>query len=175
MSEPALPADWVVLGKVVGVYGVQGWIKIKSYTRPRDTIFSYSIWQIGTEEGWKQQSVQTGRPQGPGLVARLQEVSDRDQARALIGATIAVPRDQLPATAEGEVYWTDLEGCLVTNRAGVELGKVSHLLETGANDVLVVRPLDDGNGEHLIPYIDEVIDRVNLDSKTIQVDWDEKF
>lgn len=175
MSEPALPADWVVLGKVVGVYGVQGWIKIKSYTRPRDSIFSYSKWQIGTEEGWNQRTVQTGRPQGPGLVAKLQEVSDRDQARALIGATIAVPRDQLPPTAEGEVYWADLEGCLVTNRAGVELGKVSHLLETGANDVLVVRPLDDSGGEHLIPYIDDAIDRVNLDSKTIQVDWDENF
>jgi len=175
MSEPALPADWVVLGKVVGLYGVQGWIKIESYTRPRDKIFTYGNWQIGTEEGWTQRSITSGRAQGQGLVAKLQEISDRDDARALIGAIIAVPRSQLPPTTEGEIYWADLEGCAVVNRVGIELGKVSHLLETGANDVLVVKQIDDAGIERLIPYIDNVIDRVNLDSKIIQVDWDENF
>ncbi len=174
MSEPALPADWVILGKVVGIFGVQGWIKIESYTRPRDAIFKYSGWQIGAEQGWQLFTIKTGRPQGAGLVAKLLQVSDRDQARTLIGATIAVARDQFPAAAEGEVYWTDLEGCAVINRTGVELGKVSHLLETGANDVLVVRLPNDG-GECLIPYIDDVIDGVDLESKIIQVDWDENF
>ena len=175
MSEPALPEDWVILGKVVGLYGIQGWIKIESYTRPRDAIFKYGSWQIGTKQGWQSLAVKTGRPQGPGLVAKLHELSDRDQARMLIGATIAVARDQLPPTAEREFYWADLEGCTVINRAGIELGKVSHLLATGANDVLVVQQLDDAGGEHLIPYIDDVIDRVDLESKTIQVDWDENF
>lgn len=175
MSEPALPADWAILGKIVGVYGVKGWIKIESYTRPRDAIFTYGAWQIGAAQGWLLQTVKTGRPQGLGLVAKLLEVSDRDQARNLIGATIAVPRDQFPAVAKGEVYWADLEGCTVINRTGVELGKVNHLLETGANDVLVVQPLSDKGGEYLIPYIDDVIDRVDLDGKIIQVDWDDNF
>ncbi len=175
MSEPALPADWLVLGKVVGIYGVKGWIKIESYTRPRDAIFNYGVWQIGVEQGWQAFTVISGRKQGPGLVTQLQQIPDRDQARTLIGAAIAVARDQLPPTAEGEVYWADLVGCTVTNRAGIELGTVHHLLETGANDVLVVRQLDEGGGEHLVPYIDDVIDKVDLENKTIQVDWDEKF
>jgi 16S rRNA processing protein RimM len=175
MSEPALPADWLILGKVVGVYGVQGWIKIESYTRPRDAIFKYGSWQIGTDQGWQALTVDTGRPQGPGLVAKLQEIPDRDQARTLIGAAIAVARDQLPPAAKGEVYWADLEGCTVVNRAGIELGKVDHLLETGANDVLVVQRIDDGGGERLIPYIVDVIDKVDLESKMIRVDWDENF
>lgn len=175
MSEPALPADWLIFGKIVGVYGVQGWIKIESWTRPREAIFNYGVWQIGTEQGWQAFTVVTGRKQGPGLVAQLQQIPDRDQARTLIGAAIAVARDQLPPVARGEVYWADLEGCTVINRAGVELGTVSHLLETGANDVLVVSRPDETGGEHLVPYIESVIDRVDLESKTIQVDWDEKF
>lgn len=175
MSEPALPADWLVLGKVVGVYGVQGWIKIESWTRPREAIFNYGIWQVETGQGWQAFTVTTGRKQGPGLVAQLQQIPDREQARTLTGAAIAVARNQLPPTAEGEIYWADLEGCTVINRAGVELGTVSHLLETGANDVLVVRQSDDTGDEHLVPYIDNVIDRVDLESKTIQVDWDENF
>ena len=171
MSEPALPADWVVLGKVVGVHGVKGWIKIESFTRPREGIFEYGSWNLGTKEGWKTVKVSSGRPQGPGLVAHLQGVSDRDQARSLIGAQIAITRDQLPPTDEDEVYWVDLEGCEVINRDGETLGVVSHLLETGANDVLVVC---DG-GERLIPYVGDFIDEVDLEAKVIRVDWDKDF
>lgn len=171
MSEPALPADWVVLGKVVGVHGVKGWIKIESFTRPREGIFEYGSWNLGTKEGWKTVEVSSGRPQGPGLVARLQGVSDRDQARSLIGAQIAISRDQLPPVDEDEVYWVDLEGCEVINRDGETLGIVSHLIETGANDVLVVR---DG-GERLIPYVGDFIDEVDLEAKVIRVDWDKDF
>ena len=171
MSEPALPADWVILGKVAGVYGVQGWVKIESYTRPREGIFEYGSWQLGTKEGWKTFEVITGRPQGPGLIAQLNGVSDRDQARSLIGAQIAIARDQFPPAGEGEMYWIDLEGCKVVNRDGETLGIVSHLLETGANDVLVVRD----NVERLIPYVGDFIDEVDLEAKVIRVDWDKDF
>jgi 16S rRNA processing protein RimM len=171
MSEPALPADWVVLGKVVGVHGVKGWIKIESFTRPREGIFEYGSWNLGTKEGWKTVEVSSGRPQGPGLVAHLRGFSDRDQARSLIGVQIAIARDQLPPADEDEVYWVDLEGCKVINRDGETLGIVSHLLETGANDVMVVR---DG-GERLIPYVGDFIDEVDLEAKVIRVDWDKDF
>lgn len=171
MSEPALPADWIVLGRVVGVHGVKGWIKIESFTRPREGIFEYGSWNLGTKEGWTTYEVGSGRPQGPGLVAHLHGVSDRDQARSLVGAQIAIARDQLPPAGEDEVYWADLEGCEVVNRDGEILGVVSHLLETGANDVLVVR---DG-GERLIPYVGDFIDEVDLEAKVIRVDWDKDF
>jgi 16S rRNA processing protein RimM len=168
VSEPALPADWVVLGEIVGVYGVRGWVKIKSHTRPREAIFDYGSWHVGTGEGWRLYRLVSGRPQGPGLVAQLEGVSDRDQARSLIGAHLAIPRDQLPPAGPGEVYWADLEGCKVVNRDGDVLGIVNHLLETGANDVMVVT----NGGERLIPYVGDFIDEIDLDAKLIRVDWD---
>jgi 16S rRNA processing protein RimM len=171
MSEPALPADWVVLGEIVGVHGVRGWVKVKSHTRPREAIFEYGSWYVGTRNGWENMSVISGRPQGPGLVAHLEGISDRDQARLLVGAEIAISRDQLSPVKAGEVYWMDLEDCEVINREGDSLGKVSHLLETGANDVLVVQ----NGGERLIPYTGDFIDEVDLESKIIRVDWDKDF
>jgi 16S rRNA processing protein RimM len=171
VSGPALPADWVVLGEIVGVYGVRGWVKIKSHTRPREAIFEYGSWHVGTRDGWRLHELVSGRPQGPGLVAQLGDISDRDQARSLIGAQIAIPREQLPPAGPGEFYWADLEGCKVINRDGDDLGVVSHMLETGANDVMVV-----SNGEErLIPYVGDFIDEVDLEAKVIRVDWDKDF
>jgi 16S rRNA processing protein RimM len=164
-------ADRVVVGRVVGVYGVKGWIRIESHTRPREAIFEYSPWRLETEQGSREGRVVTGRIQGPGLVAQIDGIQDRDQARTLIGAQIVIAREQLPPAGPGEVYWTDLEGCRVVNREGIELGTVSHLFETGANDVLVVV----GERERLIPYIDSVVESVDLAQGIVRVDWDEDF
>lgn len=168
----AVPADWVILGRISGVYGVKGWLKIESWTRPREAIFGYSPWQIGISDGaFRTYAVRDGRPQGQGLVVALEGLEDRELARGLIGQTIAVARSELPPPEAGEVYWADLMGCRVVNRAGVDLGVVDHLIETGANDVLVIR----GERERLVPYIDEVIVRVELETKCITVDWDAGF
>ncbi len=171
MSGPALPADRVVLGRIVGVHGIKGWVRIESDTRPREAIFQYSTWELGTGQGWQERKLIAGRPSGAGLTAQLEGIVDRDEARGLIGATIAVPRAQLPPADPGTHYWADLQGCTVINLQNLELGIVSHLIETGANDVLVVR-----NGrERLIPYIDSVVQQVDLARKQIRVDWDEDF
>lgn len=180
MSIPALPEDCVLLGKIVGVHGVQGWLKIESYTRPRESIFQYLTWELQTSQGRQPRevlvpgatrAVLAGRTQGKGLVAQLQGVTDRNQAQALIGVYILIAKDRLTPLEPGEHYWIDLEGCAVINQQGVHLGKVSYLLETGANDVLVV-----SNGkERLIPYADIYIDEVDTKQKTIRVNWDEDF
>ncbi len=171
MSVPALPEDRVVLGKIGGVHGVQGWIKVESYTRPRESIIQYPTWELLTEQGRQPRAVLAGRPQGKGLVAQIKGVTDRNQAQALIGVSIVIAKDRLTPVEPGEHYWIDLEGCEVINQQGVHLGKVSYLLETGSNDVLVV-----SNGkERLIPYADIYIDEVDMKQKTIRVNWDEDF
>lgn len=166
-----MPKDWVLLGRIAGVYGVKGWVRLESDTRPRQAIFDYSPWRLGLKDGWEQRAVEAGETRGNGLVAKIEGIDDRDLAHSLIGTRIAIPREQLPAAGEGEVYWADLVGCRVENQDGVDFGEVVSLMETGANDVLIIR-----NGrERLIPYIDEVITDVDLDQKRIKVEWDEDF
>ncbi len=160
-----------MLGRIAGVFGVKGWVKLESYTRPREAIFEYSPWGLGLKEGWQRRAVLAGETRGKGLVAHIEGLEDRDLAFDLIGTEIAIPRDELPPARQGDFYWADLEGCTVTNQAGIEFGVVTGLMETGANDVLVVK-----NGQQrLIPYIDDVIEEVDLETRSIRVNWDENF
>lgn len=165
----------VVLGRIAGVFGLRGELKVESYTEPRDGICDYSPWLLkrgdATDDQLVERVVEMGRPHGKGVVVRLEGITDIDLARALIGCEILVPRSALPETAEGEHYWDDLEGMRVVTVEGVELGEVSHLFETGANDVMVVK----GDRERLIPYIPGVINAVDTASRTIRVDWDPEF
>lgn len=133
----------------------------------------YRTWYLQQRDGgWQEFSLLEGRQQGKGVVAHLQDCEDRDQAHALMGREIGIRRDQLPATAPGEYYWSDLQGLKVITLEGDALGTVDHLIETGANDVLVVK----GERERLIPFISEqVIVAVDLDAGEIQVDWDKDF
>lgn len=162
----------VILGQVAGLYGVKGWVRVFSHTQPRDNILRYSPWRLRLAGEWKELPVETGRRHGKGVIAKLAGVEDRDAAARLLGADIAVARSQLPRPAEGEYYWADLEGLEVLTLEGVSLGRVSHLLETGANDVLVVR----GERERLIPFTPGIAVReVDLAGGRICVDWDPDF
>lgn len=165
------------LGRIVGLFGVRGWVKVYSYARPRETILAYNPWLIRTEKGWKQRPLLQGRVHGKGIVANLEGCVDRDQARVLIGADIAVPLARLPALPEGEYYWTQLEGLRVVNLERNDLGVVSHLFETGGNDVMVVVTEETGAGERdvrkslLVPFVRVVVKKVDLGSRIILVDW----
>lgn len=164
--------ELIVLGRVSGIYGVAGWIRVYSFTDPRENILGYSRWHIWSDQGWKQLDLQAGRRQGRSVVAHLAGYDDRDQARGLIGREIAIPREQLPALDEGEYYWADLQGLRVYNRDGQDFGTVTHLIETGANDVLVV----EGERERLIPMVpDEFVLRVDLEAGFMEVEWDPEF
>lgn len=158
----------VIVGRVTGLFGVRGWIKVYSYTRPPEALFGYGSWQLEVRGQWHEREVVERRRQGRGLVARLAGCEDRDAAVALVGAAIAIDAGQLPARAPGEYYWAELEGLRVVNLEDQELGRVSHLFETGANDVLVVR----GERERLIPFGRDVVRHVDLDAGVIRVDWD---
>lgn len=165
---------YILAGRVAGAHGVKGWLKVESYTEPLEALLDYQPWLVtksGTAPPARFEVVQ-GRAAGRSLVVELRGVADRDDAVALRGAEIFIAREQLPELAADEYYWADLQGLRVINSAGVELGVVDHLLETGANDVLVVR----GAREHLVPFIrQQVIKKVDLQAGVIEVDWDPDF
>jgi 16S rRNA processing protein RimM len=163
----------VSLGRITGPFGIAGWIKVHSDTEPRDNIVRYSPWLLSGPGRLETRRVERGRRHGKGVVAKLVGCDDRDAAESLRGLQIAVRRNQLPATvAEGEFYWADLEGLSVLTEEGVDLGRVHHLFETGANDVLVVR----GERERLIPYLwQQVVVEVDLEAGIMRVDWDPEF
>ncbi len=159
----------VILGRIVGLFGVRGWVKVYSYTEPRDAVLEHGKWWLGAEGSWQAVDVAEGKRHGKGIIARIEGVDDRDTAAAWVGREIGVPRDALPETGPGEFYWTDLEGLTVLHKDGRELGKVDYLMETGANDVLVIR----GDRERLIPFVmEDVILDVDLDNGVISVDWE---
>lgn len=165
----------VLLGKIVGVFGVRGWVKLQSHTEPREALFDYLPWTLRSPRGVDTDIDELeGRPQGRGLVALLPGVATREAAEALVGSEIWVDRAALPRpTKQGEYYWVDLEGCAVHTVDGVPLGSVSHLFDTGANAVMSVK---DGAKERLVPFIhDDVIKSVDLDARRIVVDWDPDF
>ncbi|HIE54084.1 MAG TPA: ribosome maturation factor RimM [Chromatiaceae bacterium] len=165
------PDRLVALGRISGLHGVRGWVKVYSDTRPRQNILQYSPWYLQLEGRWQARDVLAGRSQGKTLVARLEGCGDRETARQLMGATIAVRRSQLE-TSDGDYYWTDLEGLRVVTETGVNLGVVDHLMETGSNDVLVVK----GERERLIPWLPEqVIRSVDLEQRLLVVDWEPEF
>lgn len=159
----------VILGQVSGLYGVRGWVKVYSYTEPRDAILNYRAWQLQIDGDWQSVNLEEGRKQGKTIVARLQAVTERDVAAGLVGADIGVNREDLPETNPDEYYWNDLVGMEVVNSDNRCIGKVSHLLATGANDVLVVK----GEEEILLPFVTgDVIEDVDLAAGTIRVNWE---
>ena len=165
------PDGYVLLGRISGLYGVEGWVKVFSHTQPRENILRYSSWYLREDDRWVRHSLIKGRRHGKAVVAFLEGCSDRDQARALIGADIAIAREQLPRPKQGEYYWSDLIGLEVMTVNGERLGRVDYLMETGANDVLVIV----GERERLVPFIDEVITSVDLEEGRLTVDWDPEF
>ncbi len=167
-----MTGDWVIMGRIAGVFGVRGWVKLLSFTDPRSGLLDYNPLYVATGDSWQPLTVDQGQPHGKGLLAKFADVDDREAAAALVGREVAVRRGQLPPTAPDEYYWTDLEGLRVVTQEGVDLGQVDRLLATGANDVLVVT----GERERLIPFIrEQVVKHIDLDQGVLQVDWDPEF
>ena len=158
-----------MLGRISGVYGVKGWVRVHSYTDPRDAILGYAGWLLGNEQQWRDAHLEEGRKHGNAIIAKLAGVDDREVAATLLGTDVAVRREALPATADGEYYWTDLEGMRVVREDGAEIGRVAYMLATGDHDVMVVQ----GEREVLIPFVtDRIVKDVDLAGGVISVDWD---
>lgn len=171
--HPSTPEKHVLVGRVVGAFGIRGEVKIESFTEPLAAVLRYQPWTLRDVRGGERQVEGVrGRQTPKGLVARLPGVDDRDQAEALRGSELWVPRSALPPPAAGEYYWVDLEGLRVQTVDGVELGRVAYLFDNGANDVLVVQ----GERERMLPFIEpQVITAVDFDAGLITVDWDPDF
>lgn len=163
----------VTLGRVVGAYGVKGWLKIISSTRPERNILDYPRWWIAKGEGYEAQLLE-GRVHGRGLIAQISgrdglPVTDRNVSESLIGSEIQVERSALPPTKDGEYYWHDLIGLKVRSEQGDALGEVTEVTSNGAQDILVV---NDAETERLIPFVqDHIIKSVDIDQGLIVADW----
>ncbi|HSH53517.1 MAG TPA: ribosome maturation factor RimM [Methylotenera sp.] len=166
----------VVMGRIVAPYGVFGWLKIVPDTEAFDGLFDYDTWWLGKGDDWREYQVETAKVHNDVLVVKLTGIDDRDAALACKGKQVAVPREQLPEPEDNEYYWSDLIGLNVKNQQGVDFGSIIDVFETGANDVLVVKKDDTPkNEEKLLPFIAAVVLEVDLEAKTMLVDWDENF
>lgn len=167
------------MGRVVAPYGIKGWIKLQTFTETPLGLLQYAVWQMGQEGDWQPRVVESAKQHGATVVAKLEGIADREQAAALQGQRVAVSRDVFPKAGANEYYWSDLVGLAVINTAGVTLGKVSRVFETGANDVLVVedKAADKVAGEHerLLPFIEPVIRKVDLAGGVIVVEWEADY
>jgi 16S rRNA processing protein RimM len=159
---------WVTLGRVSGVFGVKGWLKVQSYTEPSDNIAGFGVLTLRLNSADGRFEVEESHSRAGSVAVKLRGIDDRDRARDWVGAEIVVERERLPPARPGEHYWADLEGLEVVDMAGVVLGRVECLLATGANDVLVLG----GAPQRLIPFIaGSVVKDVDFGVGRIVVDW----
>ena len=165
----------IQLGAIQGVFGIKGWLKIFSFCRPKEQILDYSNWELRTPSNADVYELQEGKLHGNGIVAKLQNIDDRTQAVTLVRAEIWIAKSELPDLENDEFYWFQLAGLTVISVDGEQLGRVKRMMETGANDVIVVQD-ETEKQEILIPYVrEQVVKRVDLEKRTITVDWQKDY
>lgn len=174
-------SNLIDVGRVSGAFGVKGWVKVTSFTDPKENIVNYSPWWLKTKHGVKSIEVEEYKYRNENLVVRFKGIDDRDHAANISLVNISVERDQMPELAIGDYYWHQLVGMQVIADNGQKehyIGRVKELMETGANDVLVVEPSENSidDRERLVPYIPGMyIDHVDLENENIRVLWDPEF
>lgn len=172
MADVSTSSEYLTLGKIGAAYGVKGWVKVHSNTNPIDQIFAYNPLYLFKNNLYQEVTITNSRIHGAGLVAHIEGCDDRDLTQDYRHCELVIKREQLPNLSNDEYYWTDLEGLRVLNQQGCELGFIDHLTNTGANDIMVVK----GDKEHWIPFIrNHFVFEINLDKKTITVDWESDF
>jgi 16S rRNA processing protein RimM len=166
-ARPAHDRGVVVLGRIGAPFGLDGWVKVQSYTDPVEGIARYGTWELGRDGTLGRVAVLDWKRAGPGIAVRLEGVTSREAARQLTGAEVRVERERLPPAAPGEVYWHDLVGLTASTPAGVPLGRVSGILDLPAHPVLVI----EGERERLVPLVRERIVAVDVDGGRVVLDW----
>jgi 16S rRNA processing protein RimM len=173
------PDPIVVMGEVAGTYGVRGWLKVRAFSESPETLLGFAEWWMRPKRGpgWKRFSRVEGRMHSGSLIVALAGVESRESALAMKGFEVGVPRTALPAV-HGAIYWEDLKGLAVVNRAGVPLGEVCGVVEHGAHPLLrVAAPggRTSRKDERLIPYVPAIVDRVDIGARRIDVDWEADY
>lgn len=174
---PRKTGDTVVLGRIRGVFGVKGQVRVESFTDPAENILDYARWRVSTRGGHRILCPLGGQWQGPGLVVQLGTedggvIADRDAALALVDADISVPRRELPELPDGEVYWADLVGLDVQGLDGEALGQVARVIDNPAHPILELA----GEPPMLIPFVrGPIVEAVDLDAGLIRVNWSSDY
>ena len=162
----------LIIGRVGGVYGIKGWLKISSFTRPCENIFSYSPWLLLMNDTWHEISFDEFQKRGERFLVKFLGIDNPDDANQYVNSNIAITEKQLPRLKEGEYYWRDLIALNVINQDGILLGRISEIIETGANDVFVIINEDKERQKILIPSVMGVyIRKIDLTTQTMNVDW----
>lgn len=164
-------SKYIIVGKIGATYGIMGWLKIQTFTEFGENILEYAPWYLSGSDNqdFEEITIEDGKPHGNAFIAKFPNINTPEEARLFTGKTINIKRSQLPELSKDEYYWSDLVGLTVKNQHGEVLGTVSYLIETGANDVLVIK----GDKEHAIPYLPgSVVLSVDLTKKEIIVDWE---
>jgi len=165
-------SSWLKLGKISGVFGVKGWLKIYANTDKKEDILSYQPWYVERNKVRQAVKLKAGKPHGKTVIALFEGIDDRNEAELWVGCDIYMSVEQLPKLRKNEYYWSDLIGLKVVSINGDDFGTIDHMLETGANDVIVAK----GDRERLIPFVfEQVVKSVDLDGGTMLVDWDADF
>ena len=168
-----------VVGKLGSTYGIRGWLRIYSSTEQAESIFDYKPWFLKIKGEWQPTELENWRHHNHEIIVKLKGVDDREAAQTLANVEIGVDLSVFPELEEGDYYWHDLIGCSVVNLEGYTMGTVTEMMETGSNDVLVVKANTKdafGKQERLIPFLyEQVVKRVDITTKTIEVDWDAGF
>jgi 16S rRNA processing protein RimM len=155
------------MGRITAPFGIKGWVKLRPFSAAPENLLAYSQWWIGNEASWQECRIEQAQVQSGSIVVKLAGCVDRDAAMLYRGRQVAVARAALPPPNENEFYWADLIGLTVLNGDGFNFGAVSEVMETGANDVLVVQ----GERERLIPFTEQVVKQVDMAGRVIRVDW----
>lgn len=168
-----------VVGKLGSTYGIRGWLRLYSSTENPESIFDYVPWFLNIKGQWQQIELESWRYHSNDLIVKLKGIEDREAAQLLANIEIGVDLAVFPELEEGDYYWHDLIGCQVVNTEGYMMGEVTDIMETGSNDVLVVTASNKdafGKQERLIPFLyEQVVKRVDLTTKVIEVEWDAGF
>lgn len=170
-GNKAKDEGYVIIGKIGSTFGIKGWLKIHSFAEFGPQILEYKPWYISSSgnDDWEIVDIEAGEIHGKGVIAKIAGVETPEQARLFTGKLIGMERSQLPKLKKNEYYWSELEGLTVIDQHGAILGKVIYIMETGSNDVLVVK----GDKEHAIPYLPgKVVLDVDLEKQEILVDWE---
>jgi len=161
------------MGRIAGSFGVQGWVKVRTFTETAASLAEYEEWIVRTRDGWRAIPLEGFEVHSKGPVAKLAGCGDRDEADALRGAEVAIPREAMGDAGEGSLYWVDLVGLDVVNVQGEKLGRVEQLFEAGDTSVMVLK--DDGAKEMMIPFVPDYVKAVDREARRITVDWKAEY